>query len=320
MSFASETRNELSRIQLDKKCCMLAEIAGFIRVCGSIGLAGGGKFRIVTTTENPAVARHFKMLVKQYFNVEATLEVGEGNTLKKGKYYIMTIGPEQLSEQILRETGILMIREGMNFISDGIHSEIIRKKCCKKAYLRGLFLGSGTVTDPEKEYHFEIVCATDILASDTIKMLGSFDGIKAKKAKRKKEYVVYIKNSEQIVDILAIMGATGKLFEYEDVRIKKGIRNQANRINNCDQANIDKAVAAAERHIANIKKIDKTIGIDSLPDKLKEVAEMRLKHPDVSLTELGELMNPPMKKSGINKRLMKIEEIAKNGCLKKDSR
>ena len=131
MSFASETRNELARVQADKKCCMLAEISGFIRVCGSIGLAGGGKFRIVTTTENPAVARHFKMLVKQYFNVETSLEVGEGTSLKKGKCYIVTIGPEQLSEQILRETGILMIREGMNFISDGIHSEIIRKKCCK---------------------------------------------------------------------------------------------------------------------------------------------------------------------------------------------
>lgn len=319
MSFASETRNELARVQADKKCCMLAEISGFIRVCGSIGLAGGGKFRIVTTTENPAVARHFKMLVKQYFNVETSLEVGEGTSLKKGKCYIVTIGPEQLSEQILRETGILMIREGMNFISDGIHSEIIRKKCCKKAYLRGIFLGSGTVTDPEKEYHFEITCATDILASDLMKMINSFDGIKAKKTVRKKDYVVYVKNSEQIVDILAIMGASGKLFEYEDVRIKKGIRNQANRINNCDQANIDKAVAAAERHIANIRKIEETIGLENIPEKLREVAELRLKHPDVSLTELGEMIDPPMKKSGINKRLLKIEEIAKNECLKKDS-
>ena len=115
------------------------------------------------------------------------------------------------------------------------------------------------------------------------------------------------------------MGASGKLFEYEDVRIKKGIRNQANRINNCDQANIDKAVAAAERHIANIRKIEETIGLENIPEKLREVAELRLKHPDVSLTELGEMMDPPMKKSGINKRLLKIEEIAKNECLKKDS-
>lgn len=187
MSFASETRNELSHLEPDKKCCMLAEIAGIIKVCGSIRLAGGGKFKIVTTTENPAVARHFKILLKQYFNVDATLEIGQGNTLKKGKYYIITLGPEQLSEQILRETGILMIREGMNFISDGIYPDLVRRKCCKKSYLRGLFLGAGIVTNPEKEYHFEIVCGTELLANDVKKLLNSFVGITAKTVARKKK-------------------------------------------------------------------------------------------------------------------------------------
>ena len=310
MSFASETRNELAHIYGDRKCCMLAEIAGFIRVCGSIGLVGGGKFKIVTVTENPAVARHFKTLLKQYFSIEATLEVGEGNTLKKGKYYIITIGPEELSELILRETGILMIREGMNFISDGIYQGLVRKKCCKKAYLRGLFLGAGTCSNPEKGYHFEIVCATETLANDVKKLLNSFVDIHAKKAKRKKEYVVYIKESEQIVDILAIMGASNQIFKYEDVRIRKGIRGQANRLNNCDQANIDKTIMAAEKHIRNIRLIDEKMGLENLPDKLKAVAELRMAHPDVSLVELGEMLEPPLKKSGINKRLLKIGEIA----------
>lgn len=312
MSFASETRNELSHLEPDKKCCMLAEIAGIIKVCGSIRLAGGGKFKIVTTTENPAVARHFKILLKQYFNVDATLEIGQGNTLKKGKYYIITLGPEQLSEQILRETGILMIREGMNFISDGIYPDLVRRKCCKKSYLRGLFLGAGIVTNPEKEYHFEIVCGTELLANDVKKLLNSFVGITAKTVARKKEFVVYVKESEQIVDLLAIMGAANQLFAYENVRITKEIRNRANRINNCDQANIDKAVAAAERHIANIKKIDEHIGLENIPEKLRVVAKLRMERPDVSLVELGELLDPPMKKSGVNKRLMKIAEIAKN--------
>lgn len=312
MSFASETRNELSHLEPDKNCCMLAEIAGIIKVCGSIRLAGGGKFKIVTTTENPAVARHFKILLKQYFNVDATLEIGQGNTLKKGKYYIITLGPEQLSEQILRETGILMIREGMNFISDGIYPDLVRRKCCKKSYLRGLFLGAGIVTNPEKEYHFEIVCGTELLANDVKKLLNSFVGITAKTVARKKEFVVYVKESEQIVDLLAIMGAANQLFAYENVRITKEIRNRANRINNCDQANIDKAVAAAERHIANIKKIDEHIGLENIPEKLRVVAKLRMERPDVSLVELGELLDPPMKKSGVNKRLMKIAEIAKN--------
>ena len=133
MSFSLETKNELAHVEPDKKCCMLAEIAGFIRMCGSIRLVGGGKFRIITTTENPAVARHYKKLMHEYFGIETRLEVGQANTLKKGRAYLLTIDPDNLSDQILRETGILMVREGMNFISDGIFDGLIRTKCCKKA-------------------------------------------------------------------------------------------------------------------------------------------------------------------------------------------
>ena len=129
MSFASETKNELARIVPEKKCCMLAEIAGFMRMAGSIRLAGGGKFRIVMTTGNPAVARHYKTLIKTYFSVDAGLEMGQDQqSLKRGHVYMLSIGPEDLSEQILRETGILMVKEGMNFISDGIYDGLIKTK------------------------------------------------------------------------------------------------------------------------------------------------------------------------------------------------
>jgi DNA-binding protein WhiA len=312
MSFALDTKNELARIVPEKKCCMLAEIAGFMRFAGSIKLIGFGKFEIDMTTSNPAVARHYKTLLKTYFNIDPKIVMGQGNSLKRGHSYIICIGPEDLSEQIMRETGVLMVKEGMNFISDGIYPDLVRRKCCKKSYLRGLFLGAGIVTNPEKEYHFEIVCATELLANDVKKLINSFVGITAKTVARKKEFVVYVKESEQIVDLLAIMGAANQLFAYENVRITKEIRNRANRINNCDQANIDKAVAAAERHIANIRKIDEHIGIENLPEKLRVVAKLRMERPDVSLVELGELLDPPMKKSGVNKRLMKIAEIAKN--------
>lgn len=310
MSFNSEVKRELSRLDWDKKCCMLAEIAGFIRICGSIALAGRGKFKIVLKTDNPPIARRFKQLIKEYFSVETSLEVGDGNGIRKGKTYFIIINPEDRSEEILRETGILMIKEGMNFISDGIYGDLIKKKCCKKAYLRGLFMGSGIINDPEKSYHFEIVSSTEILGKDIVKMINSFKGINCKLAKRRKEFVVYVKDSEQIVDIMAIMGASASLFIYEDVRIKKGIKNRANRINNCDQANIDKAVAASERHIKAIKKIDDNFGIENLPEKLRVVAEIRLANPHVNLGELGEMLSPPLSKSGINKRLMKLDEMA----------
>ncbi|MCB6992018.1 DNA-binding protein WhiA [bacterium 210820-DFI.6.37] len=310
MSFSMDTKNELAHVTPEKKCCMLAEIAGFIRMCGSIRLAGGGKFRIVTTTENPAVARHYKTLIKDYFGIDAALEVGQGNTLKKGRAYLITIGPEDLSKQILRETGILMVREGMNYISDGIYDGLIRTKCCRKACLRGIFLAAGTITDPEKSYHLEFNCSSQILAGDVKKLVNSFVDLHAKVSARKKNYAVYVKEAEQIIDILAIMGAHSQIFTFEDVRITKEIRNKANRINNCDNANIDKTLQAAEKQLAWIRKIQDTKGLRFLPDKLYDVAVLRLDHPEATLQELADMMDPPMKKSGINNRFRKIQELA----------
>lgn len=310
MSFSMDTKNELAHVEPEKKCCMLAEIAGFIRMCGSIRLVGSGKFHIIITMENPAVARHYKKLIKDYFGIDAELEVGTGNSLKKGRAYKLTIGPEHLSEQILRETGILMVKEGMNYISDGIYDGLIRTKCCRKACLRGLFLGAGTITDPEKGYHIEFSCGSQVLANDVKRLLNSFTDLHAKILERKKTYGVYVKEAEQIIDILAIMGAHSRIFTFEDVRITKEIRNKANRINNCDNANIDKTLQAAEKQISCIKKIQERKGLGILPDKLRETAQLRLDHPEATLQELADMMEPPMKKSGINNRFRKIEQMA----------
>jgi len=239
--------------------------------------------------------------------------VGQAATLKKGKYFTLVIGPEDLSEQILRESGILMIREGKNYLTDGIFDGLIKTKCCRKAYLRGVFLGAGTMTNPEREYLFEINCASRTMASDVKKLINSFVDIHAKLTERKGRYITYVKDSGQILDILAIMGAHSMYFSYENVRLTKEIRNEANRRSNCDQANIDKTVAAAEKQIISIQSIQKRAGLDSLSDKLREVAEIRLAHPDASLAELGDMMDPPLKKSGVNSRLKRIEQIARKG-------
>lgn len=310
MSFSTDTKNELAHLSQEKKCCMLAEIAGFIRMCGSIKLAGGGKVKIVITTENAAVARHFKKMIKEYFSAEADLEIGRGSSLKKGHSYLLTIYDPEISEQILRETGILMVKEGMNYISDGIYEGLIKTKCCRKSYLRGVFMGTGVLTDPEKAYHIEFLCNTQILANDVKKLINSFTGIHAKVVERKKIYVVYVKESDQIIDILNILGAHGQLFAYENTRIFKEMRNKTNRINNCDSANLDKTLDASDRHMENIRKIERLKGLEILPPKLHQVALLRIENPDASLLELAEMLDPPMKKSGINKRFMKIEEIA----------
>ncbi len=315
MSFASETKNELARLTPEKKCCMLAEIAGFTRMCGSIRLqagSGGMRMRLVLTTDNPAVARHYIKLFKDYFGVDMEIEVEQGGTLSKGKLYALHVvgEDERMSEQILRETGILMVRAGMNYISDGIYDGIIKTKCCRKSYLRGIFLGAGSITDPEKAYHIEFVCSTEALANDVKKLINSFVDLHAKVVTRKKSYVVYVKESEQIIDILNILKAHGQLLKFEEVRIMKDLRNKTNRITNCDNANMDKTLDAAGRQLGAIRKIEEIKGLGALPDKLEQAARLRLENPDVSLAELAAMSDPPMTKSGLNNRLRKIEEFA----------
>jgi len=311
MSFALDTKNELARIVPEKKCCMLAEIAGFMRFAGSIKLIGFGKFEIDMTTSNPAVARHYKTLLKTYFNIDPEIVIGQDNSLKRGHSYIICIGPEDLSEQIMRETGVLMVKEGMNFISDGIYDGLIRTKCCRKAYLRGAFLAAGTVNNPEKRYHMEIATSTEMLAKELRKLINHFVDISAKVVERKKGYGVYLKAGEQIKDILAIMGASQQFFKFDEVMMIKELKTETNRINNLDNANIDKAIKAAEKHINAIKKIEEIKGLDFLTPKLRDAALARLEYPEVGIEELGKLMDPPLSKSGINNRLRKLEEIAK---------
>ena len=310
MSFASEVKNELAHIEAEKKCCQLAEIAGFLRVAGSIGLAGFGKFKIMITSENPAVIRHYKKLLHEYFDVETTLEVGEGNSVGKKRAYRITIDAENRSEQILRETGILLVKEGNNFISDGIYDGLIRTKCCKKAYLRGVFMGVGTMSDPEKSYHLEFVCRTETLAKDLRKLINSFVDLQAKESKRGKSHLVYVKKADYIGDILGIMGADTHSLTITTTQVEKSMRNKVNRMANCDNANLDRVVEAAMKQAAAIEKIEQINGLDWLPEKLREVAILRKEHPDLSIAALGELCDPPLKKSGINGRFKKIEEIA----------
>lgn len=312
MSFSLEVKNEISRKLPKKKCCEMAEIAGFMRISGAIKLSGKGKLGISMTTENPAIARHIKTLFTKYYGISIELMVGEGGFNRNRHVYELIVSSDNNAEQILRESGILTVKEGSNTISEGIEDNIVKSKCCKKSYLKGLFLGGGTLSDPNKGYHFEISTDSQVLANDIKRLINSFVDIHSKISNRKESYVVYIKDSEQIKDILNIMGAHSQLLEYENVRIYKEVRNKTNRINNCEFANMDKTLNAANKQIEAINRIKGTIGIDSLPDNLIDIALIRLDNPEASLSELGELLNPPIKKTGVYHRLKKIEDISKD--------
>ena len=310
MSFSSDTKNELARRIPEKKCCQLAEIAGFIRGAGSIRLAGSGKFKIVISTDTPAVARHYKRLIGAYFGAETELEIEDAQGLKTGHIYMLTIDPSMHSESILRETGILMVRQGNNYISDGIYDGIIRTKCCRKSYLRGIFLGAGTISDPQKGYHLEFTCNSEVLAKDLRKLINTFDDLSAKITKRRDRYVVYMKNSQYISDMLAIMGAHSRVLKMEDVRMNKDMVNRATRLTNCDNANMDRTLDASEKQNQAILLIKETCGLDALPPKLREIAVLRELNPEASLTQLGEMLSPPLKKSGVNNRMKRILDFA----------
>lgn len=312
MSFSMDTKIELSRIEPAKRCCMMAEIAGFIRMCGVIGLLGKNGMKLTLTTDNPAIARHYKKLAKEYFDVDASLEIVTGTGLRRGRRYILNLDDRQgqKAEPILREAGILAVRGGMNIFTDGIYEALIKTKCCRKAYLRGLFLGGGTMTDPEKAYHVEFICNTKILANDIKKLIGSFVDLNAKVTQRGKNHIVYVKEADQVGDILNILGAHNQFFVFENIRVTKEMRNKANRLSNCDNANMDKTLEAARKQIIGIQQIEAKCGLNFLPDKLREAALLRIDNPEASLQELADMCVPPIKKSGLNNRLKKIQEIA----------
>lgn len=311
MSFTLDTKKELTTIPAGKKCCQLAQITGFLKFAGSVTLTGG-KVGLKVTTDNPAVARLFVTLIRDYFGSKSSLAISRPGGIR-GKIYELFITPEMNSEAILRETGILTVKEGYNYFPESLGSEIIKKRCCKKAALRGIFLASGSVSDPAKGngYHLELSFESKEKAQDVSKLMGSF-GLKAKITERRNRYVVYLKDGEQIEDFLSVIGVSGQLFKLQNVRITKEMRNTANRIVNCESANQDKIVDAAQQQISDIEYIMKEKSLDYLTGKLRQTALMRLENPELSLAELAQLFDPPLTKSGLNNRLKKISSIAES--------
>ncbi len=310
VSFSVETKEELSKITSDKSCCKIAEMSGFVRASATLSLLGKGKIKINMHTENLTVVRHFKQLFSEHFNIDSSVEIEENEHFRKNNIYVLHIDNSKDCELILRQLGIMLDSDEGDFFTDGIYENIVKTKCCKKAYLRGFFIGSGSINDPRRSYHLEFSCKSETMAKDLRKLINSFEDLKANITKRKEKCIVYMKNSAYISDMLALMGAYSKVLLLEDVKIQKEVRGDVVRITNCDNANTDRTIEAAQRHVEAIKKIQENDGFKNLDAKLLQVALLRLDNPEISITELGALLNPPMKKSGINNRLKKIEAIA----------
>ena len=308
MSFSAKVKGEIGRYTDLTKGEAIAELSAIMKVGGTIGFSGQGlNFKI--TTENPASARMIFTLLKEHFNIHSKLMVKKSTSLKKNNVYMVVIDEKMGVRQLLKDTYILKESDGVINLDYGISEEVVNDEETKKAYIRGAFLGGGSISNPEKNYHLEFVTHSEEYALSLSKLINSF-GLKSKVIQRKNSYIVYIKEGEQIVDILNIMGAHTSLLELENIRIMKEMRNNVNRLVNCETANLSKTVNAAVRQVESIKLIQSEIGLKRLPKNLREIAELRLSYPDESLKELGEMLDPPVGKSGVYHRLRKIEKIA----------
>ncbi len=308
MSFSGKVKEELSGQWSSARHCQIAELAAMLSICGSIVIDSRNRYGIKIHTENISVARKVFTLIKKTFNIESDISVRR-NILRQSVSYSIIVKQHKDALRILQATKLTEeYRNGFEEIHI-VNPLVVQQTCCKRAFIRGAFLAAGSMSDPEKSYHFEIVCAAEAMAVQVRDLICCFE-MDAKIVQRKKVYVVYLKEGSQIVDILNIMEAYVSLMELENVRILKEMRNTVNRKVNCETANINKTVSAAVKQVEDITYLRDTIGFDKLSEGLEEIALARLSHPEASLKELGELLTPPVGKSGVNHRLRKLSELA----------
>ena len=303
MSFASEMKNELTRIEVDE-CCMKSELSALIKMNGAVSYFDG-QWVINVQTENAAIARRIFSLIKNVYRIEIDLLVRKKMKLKKNNVYICRIKKE--SKDVLEDLKIFSGGVLTNTITD----EINDKECCRRSYLRGAFLAGGSVNNPETSaYHLEIGSLYEEHAQAITNLMNSYE-LNAKYIDRKRGYIIYLKEAEKIAEFLSLIGGYQALLKFEDIRIVRDMRNSVNRLVNCETANLNKTINAAMRQVENIKFIDEEIGIDELPVRLREVARIRVEHQDMTLKEIGEAVSTgTISKSGINHRLRKLDEIA----------
>lgn len=326
MSFSKKVKEELSRHMPAARHCQIAEVAAVISMCGRICINERNEYYIKIHTENLTVARKYFNLIQAAFSVKCEIRISrhilhrrilpEGRLKREVQniqtqscmYYVMVRDAED-SMKILKAVKLLdgqgNVREELSLAQN----LIIQNTCCKRAFLRGVFLTGGSISDPEKSYHLEIVTQAMPKAQQLCEIIRTFD-IEARIVKRKKVSVVYLKDSSQIVDFLNVCEAHVALMELENVRIMKEMRNSINRQVNCEAANIGKTIRASVRQVDDICLIRDRRGLESLPENLIEIAQLRLEYPDASLKELGDKADPPIGKSGVNHRLRRLSEIA----------
>ena len=305
-SFATEVKNELARLNYEDSCCRTAELAALLRMGATITFGLRHTFGLNFTSKNAAVARKTLMLLKsEGGDIHTEITVSRSRQLNKNNNYTVKVIPSPNVAQLLQRLGFLH-DDSLNMDSD---MGLLRKSCCRIAYLRGAFQGGGSVNKPESAYHLELVTGSFGLGNLLYRLLKRM-GFPVGFVDRKADYIVYLKEGDAVIDFLAMIKADKAVEAFEIARNVKEFRAQVNRLVNCETANLQKAVDAAGRQIAAIRLLKAQGLLEKLPKKIKKTAQLRLENPDITLTELAAMLG--VSKSGISHRLRKIQEIAAN--------
>ena len=306
MSVTAEVKDELSRVEGTCPECDVAELAAMVRVCGALSFRGSGNYAIRVSTETGAVARTVIRLAHTIFDLETTLTVRRSN-LHKTRNYLIEIPEQKGLEQALIKMGVLVLGQGL---ASGVAARVVARPCCRASYLRGAFMAGGFIADPRGDFHLEIAVTGEELAADLVELRDD-EGVTARVNKRRGAYAIYLKSFDDIVRLLAIIGASRTALAVENVRVMKSVKNDVNRRVNAEMANQARSTGAAASQIELIDRVEREVGLDTLPPALADFCRARRAYPDLSLRDLGQAMDPPMSKSALYHRVLRLEQLLK---------
>jgi len=308
-SFSAGVKEELIRLPMGKSCCMLSEISALTQTSGRLAFRGGGWVSASYRLDNAGTARRLFQLLKKRMNVNPTLHFTQTSRLGGHRTCVLTLNGRE-AQALLEALHMTETDEyGQMHLKRTAPRHPMTRQCCRRAFLRGAFLGAGTVTNPEKGYHFEWKAEDEQLPQVLGKLLAKCD-LPCHVYQRKEQQVVYLKGAQQIADVLALIGAGQSVLRMENIRIQKQLRAAAVRAANCDEHNGERMLDAAQHQAEQIRKLSLKQGLFTLPPKLRELARLRLENPDLSLRDLAGMLDPPVSKSGVNHRMRRLMEIA----------
>lgn len=305
MSFTSEVKDELARVVPGCPACEKATLAALVRIEGTLFVSGPDRYRVEIATDAAAVARLVVRLLHSIYRLKTDLTMRRSVLHKTPNYLIEVPAQPHLAES-LRDMGVLSAEGGLEM---GIKESLVAKPCCAAAYLRGAFLGSGFISNPKSDFHFEITVESEPLAEGIVGLLARKE-IGARVMQRRSSYMVYLKSGASILEFLAWTGAHQAALSMEEERVVKSVRNDVNRMINAELANQAKAADAAVDQIYAIRRVVEHYGIDDLPPAIQEFIRLRVTYPEASLKELGERANPPLSKSAVYHRVRRLEQMA----------